>query len=261
MSSSWYSVYAPRPAASVRLYCLPCAGGGATMFRAWADRLPPTVELRAVRLPGRHAWHPEPPFTDCTAAAHALASGLGPELHTPYVLFGHSMGALLAHELILSLDRHELPPPALYVSASWLVEGTPIELLPDPADCDEQFVETLRRFGGVPPEVLSDPEVLDFMLPALRSDFGLCRTYTYRTGATPFSVPVRAMGGVADTVTPVDRMARWRHHTERFLGTRSFPGDHFFLRGQADEIVAALVDDIAAVMTDRAPVRRFTGEI
>ncbi|WP_258318662.1 thioesterase II family protein [Streptomyces griseorubiginosus] len=253
MSSPWYSVYAPRPAALVRLYCLPCAGGGSTMFRAWADRLPPTMELRAIRLPGRHGWHPEPPFTDCTVAADTLASVLGPELRPPYVLFGHSMGALLAHQLILALERYGLPRPALYVSASWLVEGIPIERLPDPADSDEQFVETLRRLGGVPPEVLSDPEVLAFTLPVLRSDFGLCRTYTYRADGNPLSVPVRAMGGVADGVTPIERMARWRHHTKRFLGTRRFAGDHFFVRDQADEVIAVLVDDITAVMAGSQP--------
>ncbi|MFF0226389.1 thioesterase II family protein [Streptomyces sp. NPDC004629] len=246
MSSPWYSVHVSRPAAPVRLYCLPGAGGDATMFRPWADHLPPSVELRAIRLPGRHGRHPEPPFTDCAMAADTLAAALGPELRPPYVLFGHSMGALIAHQLLLALERRGLPPPALYASASWLVEGIPAERLPDPAASDDRFVDMLRQLGGVPPEVLSDPEVLAFTLPVLRADFRLCRTYTHRVGR-PLDVPVRAMGGVADTVTPVARMAGWRRHTKRFLGVRRFPGDHFFVRDHAERVVGALVDDLAAV--------------
>jgi len=245
--SPWFSVYAPRPAAAVRLYCLPCAGGDATMFRAWAHRLPPGIELRAIRLPGRHAWHPEPAFTDCTAAADRLAAGLGPELRPPYVLFGHSMGALLAHQLIRAVQRRRLAPPALYVSASWLVEGTPQERLPDPAAPDDRFVEVLGRLGGVPPEVLADPEVLAFTLPVLRADFRLCRTYVYEPDGPRLGVPVRAMGGVADTVTPVEEMASWAGHASRFLGVTHFPGDHFFVRDHVDQVVEALVEDVAAV--------------
>ncbi|WP_416963487.1 thioesterase II family protein [Streptomyces sp. Agncl-13] len=248
MSSPWYSVPVPRPAASVRLYCLPCAGGDSTMFRAWADHLPPSVELRAIRLPGRHGRHPEQPFTDCAMAADTLAGALAPELRPPYVLFGHSMGALIAYQLLLALERRGLPPPTLYTSASWLVEGIPVERLPDPAASDDRFIDRLRRLGGVPSEVLSDPEVLAFMLPVLRADFQLCRTYEPRVGRAPLAVPMRAMGGVADTVTPVDRMAGWSHHTTRFLGVRRFPGDHFFVRDHADRVVGALVDDLTAVL-------------
>ncbi|MEU2738037.1 alpha/beta fold hydrolase [Streptomyces sp. NPDC007095] len=250
MPSPWYSVYVPRPAASVCLYCLPCAGGDATMFRAWAERLPPSIELRAIRLPGRHAWHPEPVFTDCGAAADRLALGLGPELRPPYVLFGHSMGALLAHQLVRAVERRGLAPPALFVSAAWLVEGIPLERLPDPAAPDDRFVDRLRRLGGVPPEVLADPEVLAFTLPVLRADYRLCRTYAYRPGQPQLGVPVRAMGGVVDSVTPVGEMESWRHHTSRFLGVSRFQGDHFFIREHADGVVDALAEDVAAVTAD-----------
>ena len=37
----------------LRLFCLPCAGGGASAFRAWRDGLPASIDLCPVQLPGR----------------------------------------------------------------------------------------------------------------------------------------------------------------------------------------------------------------
>src|SRR3990167_2490131 len=39
--------FSPNPRASVRLFCFPCAGGGASMYRRWATLLP-DVEVWAV---------------------------------------------------------------------------------------------------------------------------------------------------------------------------------------------------------------------
>ncbi|MGV9535581.1 thioesterase II family protein, partial [Streptosporangium sandarakinum] len=117
---SWYLAFEPRPAARLHLYGLPFAGGGVSMFRPWARHLPPWVELRAVRLPGRPGRHRQAPFTDCEEAARWLADALAESsaessagFHAgdpaagavPYAVFGHSMGALLGYRLTRALLR------------------------------------------------------------------------------------------------------------------------------------------------------------
>ncbi|MGH3729512.1 MAG: thioesterase II family protein, partial [Micromonosporaceae bacterium] len=52
-SQDWLRCYRPRPAAAVRLICLPHASGNASFYRVWLTRLPPSVELVAVQYPGR----------------------------------------------------------------------------------------------------------------------------------------------------------------------------------------------------------------
>lgn len=245
MSSPWWSAYPPRPEAPIRLYCLPCAGADATMFRDWAPYVPAGIELRAVRLPARRAGHPEPAFPDCATAAARLAGAL--ELDRPYVLFGYSMGALVAHQFLQLAEWRGLPLPVLLVVASWPAEGIALDRLPDPANDDGQFLRALARLGGVAPEVLLDPEILEYALPALRADFRLCRTYVYQPGSRPTDVPVSVLGGVADAVTSLDELDRWRHHTRQFVGLRPFPGGHFFLRDQPGGVVAQIVADINSV--------------
>ncbi|WP_146060318.1 thioesterase II family protein [Amycolatopsis sp. CA-128772] len=245
----WYATFAPRPAAPVRLYCLPCAGGSAEMFRPWTAFLPPELELRAIRLPGRHARHPRSAFADFDTAGDGIAEALAAELRPPYVLFGHSMGGLIAYRMLRAIERRGLPEPALFVAASCLVQGIAVDRLPDPAGPDERFLDVLRRFGGMPPEVLADEEVLAFQLPVLRADFRLCRSYVYRGGEPPVRVPLRVMGGTTDLITPHRHLAAWRHHTRRYLGLRAFPGGHFFVRDQVRDVVGALAVDVAELVS------------
>jgi surfactin synthase thioesterase subunit len=247
-----YSVFLPRPDAEIVLYCLPCAGGDAAMFRSWAALLPPTIELRAVRLPGRHARGRDGAVPDFDAAATGIADAIGSELRKPYVLFGHSMGALIGYRLMRVLARRGLMTPTLFVVASSLVQGIPQDRLPDPALSDDAFVTALAELDGAAPEVLADPEVLTFALPALRADYAMCRVYSYRADEPPLDVPVLVLAGTEDTITPVERMPRWQEITRRFRGIERFPGDHFFFRDDA----GPLVDTIVAHAQHPANLRR-----
>jgi medium-chain acyl-[acyl-carrier-protein] hydrolase len=40
---------------AMRLFCISYAGGGASVFRSWSDRLPDCVEVCAVQLAGRES--------------------------------------------------------------------------------------------------------------------------------------------------------------------------------------------------------------
>ncbi|WKU07094.1 thioesterase II family protein [Micromonospora sp. HUAS LYJ1] len=256
--STWYLTYQPRPTAAVRLYCLPCAGGGASMFRRWATLLPDWVELRAVRLPGRQGRHREPSFTDCHRGAEALADALaGPLAAEPpggYAIFGHSMGAMLGYLLIRLRQRAGLPPPALFAAASWPVAGAAPGVMPDPADTDEDFCATLRTLGGVPPEMLDDPQMLRLTLPILRADFQLCRSYRWRPDG-PLPCPVAAFGGIDDRVTPPEGLAEWKQHSADFRGLRLFDGGHFFFQDRPEDLVTAVTSELAATTATGGPNR------
>ena len=54
-AGKWITCARPRPAARVRLFCVPYAGGGTGAFRTWADRLPDFVEVLGIQPPGRES--------------------------------------------------------------------------------------------------------------------------------------------------------------------------------------------------------------
>src|SRR5262245_65439974 len=78
VTERWLAYVSPRPAASVRLFCFPYAGGGASVFRGWADGLLGAVEVCPVQLPGRETRFREPAFTRLPPLVEALAESLSP---------------------------------------------------------------------------------------------------------------------------------------------------------------------------------------
>ncbi|NUT52800.1 MAG: thioesterase, partial [Saccharothrix sp.] len=136
------SGWLPYPAASdaaVRLFCLPHAGAGASAFRRWRDVFPPGVDVQPVQLPGREDRIGEPPATDAHALVEELASALAGAADRPFVLFGHSMGALLAAEL-----ARRLPPTLLVLSG----RAAPVELPPREAELRRVMAATDEEVLG-----------------------------------------------------------------------------------------------------------------
>jgi medium-chain acyl-[acyl-carrier-protein] hydrolase len=240
---AWILRPRPEPRARVRLFCFPYAGGGASPFRAWAGGLPPEVELCPVQLPGRESRLGEPAYTRLAPLVAALVTALRGHLDKPYAFFGHSLGALLAFELVRALRRAGAPPPRhLFVSgyrAPHLPDPEPpLHMLPGPALWDE-----LRRLNGTPPEVLDNAELRRLIEPTLRADFAIDETYVY-TPDEPLACPISAFGGLVDTDVSGEMLAAWRRHTHDSFALRMLPGDHFFIHSSRTLLLDALGQDL-----------------
>ena len=96
-SSEWLVRSLSRLPAELRLVCFPNAGAGMLMFRGWPDALP-WAEVAFAHLPGRDGRRDDPIPSSIQAVADPLAHALLGLPPLPTVLFGHSMGALIAFE-------------------------------------------------------------------------------------------------------------------------------------------------------------------
>ena len=238
-TSSWISFVKPAPAARLRLFCFPYAGGGAMIFRKWADALPSTVEVAALRPPGREGRLKEKPFTSLAPLVRTIDEVLEPYLDKPFAFFGHSMGAVIGYEWARLLQAERgLEPLHLFVS------GRRAPQYPDD-DCqthalpEKEFVEELKRLNGTPREVLDHPELMEMMLPLLRADFSVCGGYEYSPGP-PLNCPITAYGGLSDTSVTRATLEGWRQHTTSTFTLRMLEGDHFFLHSSQSLLLRVL---------------------
>lgn len=231
------------PTVSLRLFCLPYAGGGARIFWRWPQQLPRTIEVCPIELPGRGSRMQEPPLTNLLALVRDMAYSIRPNLDRPFALFGHSMGALLGFELARLLRREEgVGPVGLFVSGCGAPQihygGLPTYDLPD-----SELLEELRCLNGTPKEVLDNPELMQLMLPLLRADFEMIETYTYFP-EPPLDCPISAFGGLRDPKTKLEHLVPWRDQTTARFTLRMLNGDHFFLHQAEPQLLYALLREL-----------------
>lgn len=225
----------------LRLFCLPCAGGGASAFRAWRADLPASIDLCPIQLPGRETRLHEHPFTTMEPLVAALADALEPHLGMPYALFGHSMGALTAFELARELRRRGKPEAVRLFVAGFASPETPRTRERHRMN-DRDLIAELRDFGGTPAVLLNDAEMMRHVLPILRADFSVIETYRRRDEA-PLDIPISGMAGAEDREAPAVAMTGWGRQSSAGFRLTVFSGDHFFVH--AANVRKAVVEVIA----------------
>ncbi|GGZ02785.1 thioesterase II family protein [Streptomyces poonensis] len=241
--SRWLLRRTVLPDPALRMICFPHAGGAATFFHGWQDRVPPGVEVAAVCYPGRQSRIVEPPLTSMDELADGIHAVLGEVLDRPLALFGHCMGAVVAYEVAVRLaERDGVGPAALLVSghpAPHLCASGP----PLPTAVDDTEIVALAT--AVDPLLRASPELLDLALPALRADHTLLRAY--RPARCPvIPVPVVGYRGVDDPRTTDGDMRAWSALTSSGFRLRTLPGDHFYLVARQADLVADAMDTVTA---------------
>lgn len=246
MTAPWF---APRPAPArpkLRLVCVPFAGGGIGIYRTWPEAMGEDVHVLSVQLPGREARLREPAFTSMRALVPELLAATLPYADLPLVVYGHSMGAAVAHELSLALRDAGKTPRRLIVSARRAPTEPPTHpplfALPEPT----LIAEVERRYGPFPAVLKEHPALLSSFLPTMRADFQLLDTYQPSASA-PLPCPIDAFAGDDDHAVPAHSLRAWAACTTGDFGLTVLPGGHFFVRDDH-----ATRDRIAAIVRDEA---------
>ena len=230
---------------TTRLIAWPHAGGGAGVYHDLAKALPPSVELIAVRLPGRESRIAEPLPGDLRQVVVEVADALAGLGERPTAVFGHSMGALAAFELCHELVRRGGAGARHLVAAAHQAPRAVVDEDPIHGLADDAFLERLNQLGGLPEAFIRHAELRELLLPSLRADVRLAETHTVAPNATKLAIPVSAYGGIGDPDVARSDLEGWAAVTTGPSNVRMFPGGHFFLR-EPVSVARWLLTDIAA---------------
>jgi pyochelin biosynthetic protein PchC len=245
---------AARPVA--RLVCLPWSGGSASAYRPLAQHFRLHTAVLAVQLPGREDRFNERPLQRMEAVVESVVGALLPLTDLPLFIFGHSMGALVAHQV-----AHALRAKTGRELDGLIVSGHAAphrRRLPDHLwhrASDEDLIGLLRRLGGTSEEVLANLQMQPTLLSALRSDFEILETHAHQA-APPLACPLLACAGVADALVCSETMTSWRSCSIGAFQLQWFHGDHFYLLSHPAAL-ARLLQDWMTIGTAGRP--RHTG--
>jgi pyochelin biosynthetic protein PchC len=230
---------APRPYARSRVLLFPHAGGSASYYRSWAAAAPWDVEFVAVQYPGREDRFGEPVPADMRGFVAALASGLPLDAAAlPTVLFGHSMGAVVAYEMARHLTSIGRPPTALVASAH------PAPALSRPGQLhqggDDELIAELRRTEATPSDILGNTALMQTFLPVIRCDYRVSETYRPLPGGR-LRTPVTVLYGDRDPEIFSWEAEAWCEVTDGPCDVRVFDGGHFYVDQHRRSVVELLV--------------------
>ncbi|MFG3406654.1 thioesterase II family protein [Streptomyces sp. NPDC048142] len=234
------------------LICLPFAGAGPSFFTPWQKAAPEGLRILPVSLPGREKRFPEPAHTSAAPAVDdayaqvtaALGGGSGGG-GGPVMLFGHSMGAVLAYELAHRIERSggAVRLDALVVSGApgpWTPRTDRADGLPD-----EEFAARVRAFAGYDHPALANPEMRELLLPTLRADVRLHETYVPSTDR-PLGVPVISVRGREDTLVGAAEAAEWGRATTGRLTVAEPAGGHMYLTERPEALLELVAAEVRA---------------
>ncbi|MFJ2157330.1 thioesterase II family protein [Streptomyces sp. NPDC087856] len=218
------------------LLCVPFAGAGPSFFHPWRATAAGRWRVVPVELPGRERRIMETPYRNVVEAAKNSVDDIVTDLGegTPTVLFGHSLGAVLAYELVHLLSRREVPVERLVVSGSpgpWTQRERRATGLPD-----DEFLARVEEFAGFRHEALDHPEMRELILPVLQADCEMHENYVPSTDER-VSVPICSIRGSSDGLVDAEQAQEWRHATTGAFSYREIPGDHMYLVNRARDVL------------------------
>ena len=225
--SHYIAVFSKPMNPKLRLFCFPYAGAAAQVFKSWQDLLPESVQLCAIRLPGRGARFTEKPLTSLDSVLEGILRDIRPYLNMPFAFYGHSLGSMVSFELCRLLQVEGYRARCLIVSgrnAPHLPRSKP----PIHGQPDEEFRKSLREFNGTPQVILDNEELMELMLPMIRADFTLAETYELRPGPKVVC-PLISLGGEKDSHVNDEGVKAWGEHGVGGFDWKMLPGDHFFI--------------------------------
>ncbi|MFK7000961.1 thioesterase domain-containing protein [Flavobacterium oreochromis] len=146
-------------------------------------------------------------------------------IKSDYIIYGHSMGALLAYLLCHKLQEEGLPMPQQLIVSGKKAPSIPrenkISHLPD-----GEFWKEIVALGGIPEEMQNYPELIDYYLPILRHDFKLVESYEYEK-KPKLNIPIDVFYGSEEATE--EEMLGWKEETTGKVTITKLEGNHFFI--------------------------------
>ena len=215
-----------------QLFLFHFAGGNSYSYNFLTPLLIHHFEVHTLELPGRGKRMGEALIKDCMLACNDLYDQLKSILNTSeYLIYGHSMGAILAFLVAEKMEQEMRAPTQL------IITGNPGPGIKDkyrhnlPA---ELFVQELKQLGGVPNEFFEHEELFNLYEPILRADFEVVEKNHQALTTFHIKTPIYAMMGTNEE--SVEHIGNWKKYTTGLYQEKLLSGDHFFIHHHPNEL-------------------------
>lgn len=220
-----------------RLFCFHDAAGTAATFTPFSRLSDSKIEVHTIAVARPTPMSPTAPREYLEAAVRYILDGS----NVPFVLLGHSLGALFALRVAEHLAAAKLPEPLMLVASA---PPPPGEITLDEAAISAMFGHFLGSSARAP-EILRE----NFM-----ADFFICRGLP--RGQLPLpKTPISVFLGTSDPFVSAQSAELWRPLTAREFSVTTVPGNHFYIH-RSDSRELLLQELARSILAEALSVHR-----
>lgn len=234
-----------RPAAHSRqLILFPFLGGFGASFNGLVNGLRSGWDIWTANPPG-HGPSTIAPIDSLDELVAHYVDELDDVLRPGAVLFGHSMGGIIAYHVLAALQQDaRFGPNRIPADLILSAVRAPMRLAEDlwSQASDRDLITHLIEFGALPGLIAADPDLIGLFVPAFRADYGVLED-ARRRPISKLDVRARLVLGELDPQTPSGTADDWQRYFWRPLRTHTLPGEeHMFVRHAIEPIDAILAE-------------------
>lgn len=215
------------------LYCIPYAGGTASMiYSKWKKSCNDDLVIEPLELKGRGARGREDFYESIQEAALDLSSSIH---ENEFSLYAHSMGTLIAYELMFALAKIGKKPVHLFLSGRYAPHIKSVKNFH--IANEQEFIHEIERIGGTPRVVLENRELLNLFLPILKADYRISECYQQTKSEHLFDCNIHYFFSNEDTLITLEQVKEWHTYTSGKMHIYNFNGGHFFIHEAYPEML------------------------
>ncbi|WP_157729350.1 thioesterase II family protein [Tumebacillus algifaecis] len=226
----------------INLFCIPYAGGSASViYGKWSQKLDPSIQVKPLELAGHGRRMSEPFYPTMQAAVTDVLNTIRPQLtERPYAIYAHSMGTIIAYELVAAIRAAGLPEPSTVFLSGRQPPHHQYENKNMHQMTDDDFLEEIWSMGGTSREVFESKEWRALFLPVLRNDYRIIETYRFQEPVIRTNADLVFFYSDRDHLVSKPGIYEWDRYTTQGIEHHEFPGGHFFLNDAWMEICALI---------------------
>ena len=219
---------AENQAAAKQLIMFPFGGGSGYSYMELINEIDRDVEVIVINPPG-HFFDEGKPLESIPAMVYLYSTNLRPLLKGEPLFFGHSIGGIVAYEVVKELRKSS------QISRMVISSVNPPHCILDDVDMHssmdtETLVEKSAKMGGMPQVFKEEPEILESFINGLRGDLKALESFVPpKPGdVEKIDVEVVILYSDHDYIVHSSKLKEWEYYLQckEYI---SFRGDHFYL--------------------------------
>ena len=230
---------------NIKIFIFHHAGGNAQNYQLWKNFFPNHWDAQVIEYPGR--LKTDELCQNMQSLVNHLINELHDDLQEPYVIFGHSMGSLVAFEFAYQTIVRNIPKPLwIGVSSRYAPHLNARVTYQMHQLSDAVLINNLKELGGISASLGLDAEVKNHFLKLIRADFKVCESYQL-ADQQKIDIPISCFFGNQDPWVVKKDLYAWKELTTAQFSFHEYDGGHFYLNFCKKEVITQIIADVEAV--------------